>query len=145
MGMGGVLGVLSSKIPRDALIDGVGGRKISLPYILRFEHGVKRVLGMSLEKKLSQRSMAYCYSHLSSTRVELLQSGGSSMHLLWRPTYLGLRAGVWGSYGGWSGWILYVLGLSLDRPRPLRLQVYIISLHTTLIKRGTFNHLLLSR
>jgi hypothetical protein len=67
MGMGGVLGVLSSKIPRDALIDGVGGRKISLPYMLRFEHGVKRVVGMSLEKKLSQRSMAYCYSHLSST------------------------------------------------------------------------------
>jgi hypothetical protein len=51
MGMGGVLGVLSGEIPRDALIDGVGGRKISLPYMLRFEHGVKRVLGMSLEKK----------------------------------------------------------------------------------------------
>jgi len=68
MGMGGVLGVLSGEIPRDSLIDGVGGRKTSLPYILRFEHGVKRVLGMSVEKKSSQRSMAYCYVHLSSTR-----------------------------------------------------------------------------
>ena len=68
MGMGGVLGVLSGEIPRDALIDGVGGRKISLPYMLRFEHGVKRVLGMSVKKKSSQRSMAYCYVHLSCTR-----------------------------------------------------------------------------
>jgi hypothetical protein len=51
MSMGGVLGVLSGEIPRDSLIDGVGGRKTSLPYMLRFEHGVKRVLGMSVEKK----------------------------------------------------------------------------------------------